>query len=199
MHKVFISFHSADISYKESLIEFNRAQKIFIDKSVDTRDISDTLPDQTIRKKIRDEYLRSSTVTILLVGQGTKGRKHVDWEVYSSMIDGSVNNRSGMVAVLLPGANPGNHYTAAHENEKTTIYPETTSWTSIDNRSKYDERYPYLPNRIIDNLLKKEVKLSVVPWEKLNATTLQLLIENASSVRLTNKYDLSSPMRRTNA
>lgn len=199
LHKVFISFHSADIGFKESLIDFNQTHKIFIDASVDTRDISDALPDQTIRQMIRDEYLRNSSVTILLVGQGTKGRKHVDWEIYSSMINGSINKRSGILAVLLPGANPGNYYTAAHDNEKVVIYPETTSWTSVVHRSEYEERYPYLPNRIIDNLLKKDVKLSVVPWDKLTASTLPLLIENASSSRLTNMYDLSRPMRRSNA
>ena len=199
MHKVFISFHSSDIGYKDSLVKFNEDNPIFIDGSVDTRDISDDLPDDRIRQKIRDEYLRDSTVTILLVGQGTKGRKHVDWEVYSSMYDGIVNKRSGVIAVLLPGANPGNHYTAAHDNEKTTIYPETTSWTSIDSREKYERRYPYLPARIIDNLLSKKVKLSVVPWEKLNTKTLPLLIENAYESRTSNQYDLSRAMRRANA
>lgn len=198
MHKVFISFHSKDIAYKNSLINFNEGNPMFIDGSVDTRDISDDLPDDRIRQKIRDEYLGDSTVTILLVGQGTKGRKHVDWEVYSSMYDGKVNKRSGVIAVLLPGANPGNNWTAAHDNEKSVVYPETTNWTSVDNHAEYERRYPYLPARIIDNLLSKEVKLSVVPWEKLDTKTLPLLIDNAFDSRLSNKYDLSRPMRRAN-
>lgn len=199
MHKVFISFHSADIAYKESLIKFNDDNPMFIDASVDTGDISDDLPDERIRQKIRDEYLRDSTVTILLVGQSTKGRKHVDWEVYSSMFDGAVNKRSGVIAILLPGANPGNYWTAAHDNEKTAIYPATTSWTSIDDRAEYERRYPYLPARIIDNLLSKKVKLSVVPWEKLDTKTLPLLIENAFESRTSNQYDLSRAMRRANS
>lgn len=199
MHKVFISFHSSDSGYKDSLIKFNENNPMFIDRSVDTDDISDNLPDEIIRQKIRDEYLRDTTVTILLVGQGTKGRKHVDWEIYSSMYDGSVNKRSGVIAVLLPGANPGNFWTAAHGNEKTAMYPETTSWTSIDSRAEYERRYPYLPARIIDNLLCKQAKLSVVPWEKLDTKTLPLLIENAFESRTTNQYDLSRPMRRANS
>ena len=199
MHKVFISFHSSDSGYKDSLIKFNEDNAMFIDGSVDTGDISDDLPDDRIRQKIRDEYLRDSTVTILLVGQGTKGRKHVDWEVYSSMYDGTVNKRSGVVAVLLPGANPNNHYTAAHDNEKPAIYPETTSWTSINSREEYERRYPYLPARIIDNLISKQVKLSVVPWEKLNTETLPLLIDNAFESRTSHQYDLSRAMRRANA
>ena len=64
--------------------------EIFLDRSVDTGDISDDLSDESIRRKVRDEYLRDSTVTILLVGLQTKRRKHVDWEIYSSMIDGCI-------------------------------------------------------------------------------------------------------------
>jgi len=199
MHKVFISFHSADSSYKDSLIKLNEENSIFIDMSVDTGEISDDLPDESIRKKIRDKYLRDSSVTILLVGQGTKGRKHVDWEVYSSMFDGTVNKRSGVLVVLLPGANPENCWHAAHNNEKSAVYPETSNWTSIDNRAEYERRFPYLPARIIDNLLCNEVKLSVVPWEKLTTVTLTLLIENAFQARISNEYDLSRAMRRANA
>ena len=81
--KVFISYHhSNDQIYKDSLIKFNDENKIFIDMSVDTGDIDDQLTDETIRQKIRDEYLKNSTVTILLVGTETKYRKHIDWEIY---------------------------------------------------------------------------------------------------------------------
>lgn len=198
MHKVFISYHHGDQAYKDALLDLNQRHPMFIDGSVDTGNIPDALPDATIREKIRDEYLRDTTVTILLVGLGTKGRKHVDWEIYSSMIDGKVNKRSGIVVILLPGANPGKCWTAAHENEKSALYPETTSWTSIDTRADYERRYPYLPDRIIDNLLNKHAKVSVAPWEKLNTNTVPLLVDNAFRARTSNEYDLSRPMRRAN-
>lgn len=86
-HKVFISYHHDNDQWaKEKLLELNSKYDIFIDRSVDTGDISDDLSDEKIRKKIRDEYLRD-TVTILLVGTETKNRKHIDWELYSSMYD----------------------------------------------------------------------------------------------------------------
>ena len=67
-HKVFISYHHAnDGSYKETLLVLNRDYDLFIDASVDTGRIDDTLPDQRIREIIRDDYLRDSTVTIVLV------------------------------------------------------------------------------------------------------------------------------------
>ena len=199
MHKVFISFHDHDHEYKEGLIDSNQRYSMFVDGSVDTGDIADGLPDTTIREKIRDEYLGDTSVTIVLVGRGTKGRKHVDWEIYSSMFDGKVNKRSGILAILLPGANPGNYWRAAHENEKSAIYPETTNWMSVDTRAEYERRYPYLADRIIDNLLNKRAKVSVAPWEKLNTSTLPLLIDNAFETRTSNEYDLSRPMRRSNA
>lgn len=89
MHRVFISYHhDNDQNYKNALVKWAEENDIFIDYSVETGDIDDNLTDQQIREIIRDDYLRESTVTILLVGTETKNRKHVDWELYSSMFDG---------------------------------------------------------------------------------------------------------------
>ena len=66
MHKVFISYHHLnDQWYKDELVRIGEQNAIFIDASVDTGDIQDHLTDEVIRQKIRDEYLRDSTVTIL--------------------------------------------------------------------------------------------------------------------------------------
>jgi hypothetical protein len=56
----------------------------------------------TIRQRIRDKYLRNSTVTIVLVGTETWKRKHVDWEISSSLRDSKLNKRSGLIGILLP-------------------------------------------------------------------------------------------------
>ena len=102
-HKVFISYHHEnDQVYKDQLLDLNNEYDIFIDKSVDTEDIDDSLSDEDIRVKIRDEYLKDSTVTIVLVGIDTKNRKHVDWEIYSSMYDGVNNKKSGILVIILP-------------------------------------------------------------------------------------------------
>ena len=107
MHRVFISYHHEnDQYYKNYLVNIGSQYKIFLNYSVDTGDISDYLSDEAIREKIRDEYLRDSTVTIVLVGLETKGRKHVDWEIYSSMIDGKVNKKSGILVANLPSTEP---------------------------------------------------------------------------------------------
>lgn len=200
-HKIFISCHHAnDQAYKEALLKANNVYDIFIDASVDTGDIADNLDDETIRQKIRDEYLKDSTVTIVLVGLQTKYRKHVDWEIYSSMYNGKVNKQSGILVINLPSTGC-TYFTAAHgDNEKKKIYPTTKSWTSITSRSEYEKRYPYMPDRIIDNLLNKDAEISVTNWKNIedDVSKLQFLIDVTFDDRFKCKYDLSRPMRRKN-
>ena len=201
-HKVFISYHHAnDQTYKEALLELNDENDIFVDASVDTADIDDNLDDEAIRQKIRDEYLTDSSVTIVLVGLETKKRKHVDWEIYSSMFNGKVNKQSGVLVVNLPSTRC-TYYTAAHDDdEKKTIYPENTSWTSITSREEYEKRYPYAPARIIDNLLKKGAKVPVTNWDKItgNAEKLRFLVNATFDDRTSCEYDLGRQMRRADS
>jgi len=199
MHKVFISYHhSKDQKYKDVLVEFGERYSIFVDRSVDTGDIPDTWTDQQIRREIRDRYLRDSTVTIVLVGAETRRRKHVDWEIHSSMYDGSVNKRSGIIVINLPRIS--DYFGAPYgDEEKQLLYPDISSWTTINKRIDYERRYPYMPSRIIDNLMKSDVTISVAPWERINGRTLEFLIEAAFRNRANCRYDLSQPMRRANS
>lgn len=199
MHKVFISYHHAnDQWYKDELSKFATQHQIFDDQSVDSGDIDDDLDDESIREKIRDEYLKDTSVTILLVGTETKHRKHVDWEIYSSMYDGKVNKKSGILVITLPCTNCTNYH-AAHDGEKTAIYPTTTEWISIPNKAEYERHYPYLPDRIIDNLLAPGVQISVTNWDKINVATLTFLVNAAYNDRRSSEYDLSRKMRRANS
>lgn len=201
MHKVFISYHHQnDQLYKNQLLEMNRIRPMFIDASVDIGDIPDYLDDQAIRQKIRDEYLKESSVTIVLVGTETKRRKHVDWEIYSSMYDGVINKKSGILVINLPSVNCTD-CTASHAEEKERIYSEISSWITITDRAEYERRYPYMPERIIDNLLVANSGISVVSWEKINYNfdNLEFLIDVTFKDRLDCKYDLSRSMRRANS
>lgn len=198
-HRVFISYHHAnDQFYKDELVRLGKEYNVFEDWSVDTGDISDDLTDEQIRVKIRDEYLQTCRVTILLVGMETRNRKHVDWELYSSMHNTQINKKSGIIVILLPSAK-SDYFTAANDNEKVVLYPSVKNWISIDERAEYVRRYPYAPERIIDNLLKNEAKISVINWEDMTIEGLKLMIENAYNNADTNQYDLSRPMRRRNS
>ena len=175
-----------------------RQHKVFIDKSVDTGDIDDSLPDERIREIIRDGYLRDSTVTIVLVGEDTKRRKHVDWEIYSSMFDGKVNKKSGILVVNLPGIS--DHITASRELEKTVVYPDIKRWTTVSTRAEYERRYPHMPARIVDNLLKHEARISVVPWDRIDGhpERLKCLVDGTFEDRAICQYNLTRRMRRAN-
>ena len=199
MHKVFISFHHRnDQEYKDTLVECAKQNDIFIDGSVDTGDIPEYWSDEKIREYIRDEYLRDTTVTILLMGKETKYRKHVDWELYSSMFDGKKNKKSGIIVILLPSVK-SDFFTIAHGNEeKRTVYPSQHEWIHIDSRAEYERRYPYLPDRIIDNLLNDKAYISVVNWEDLDVGKLRFMIDCAYNDKERCEYDLSRKMRRKN-
>ena len=100
-HRVFISFHEKDIAYKDKFVRM--MGKRIVDRSVDTGNIDDTgLKTATVRQKIRDDYIRDASVTIVLIGPQTWQRKHVDWELGSSIRRTKKNSRCGLVGILLP-------------------------------------------------------------------------------------------------
>ena len=100
-HKVFISFHEQDAKYKESFVRM--MGKRIVDRSVDIGNIDDIgLKTTTVRQKIRDNYIRDATVTIVLIGPRTWQRKHVDWEIGSSIRRTKRNPRSGLLGIILP-------------------------------------------------------------------------------------------------
>ena len=101
-----MSFHEEDIKYKEDFVRM--MGKRIVDRSVDTGNINDSdLKTTTVRQKIRDEYIRDATVTVVLIGPRTWQRKHVDWEIGSSIRKTKKNSRCGLLGILLP--NHSNH------------------------------------------------------------------------------------------
>ena len=200
MHKVFISYHhDNDQQYKNELVQIGGRYGLFVDRSVDTGDIPDDYSDQQARQEIRGKYLRDSTVTIVLVGTETYKRKHVDWEIHSSMYDGAVNKRSGIVVINLPTISNGIIIAPRGQDEKR-LYPDIRDWTSIDSKEEFETTYPYMPERIIDNLVAADVKVSVTYWARIvhDVNLLASLIEMAYRDRKSCKYDLSKPMQRRN-
>lgn len=211
-HKVFISYHHENDQWaKEKLINLNKENSIFIDKSLTLDGLSETKKDGSkktddeIRIEIRDDYLRDTSVVLLLVGTETKNRKHIDWELYSSMRDSPKNQKSSIVVIQLPDINP-EYRTIPYSNQyKQEIYPNLT-WTSIDSRTEYESRYPYLPDRIIDNLCTNKSKIAVICWSDLLDDTGELcsdkirsLIESAFQMKDKCEYDMHRDMRDRNS
>ncbi len=100
-HKVFVSFHHDDEEYKDQFVDM--MEGYIVDKSIHDQDIDDdNLKTETTRQKIRDNFIADATVTVVLVGKCTWQRKHVDWEIGSSLRDTKHNSRCGLLGILLP-------------------------------------------------------------------------------------------------
>lgn len=74
----------------------------FINKAVGDGDIDTNIKTDTIREKIRDEFIADATVTVVLIGPKTWSRKHVDWEISSSIRNTKNNPRCGLLGIFLP-------------------------------------------------------------------------------------------------
>lgn len=110
-HKVFVSFHNDDQTYRKKFVKMMGND--FVDRSVGDGDIDDQrLSTERIRQRIRDEFIQDATVTVVLVGPCTWQRKHVDWEIGSSIRDTRLNKRCGLLGILLP----------SHPNTRTEKY-----------------------------------------------------------------------------
>lgn len=205
-HKVFISYyHRDDQYYKDKLISFNelnpntwQTQSIFEDYSVHENEIDDTgLTSEQIRCIIRDEYIKDATVLILLCGQNTRKRKHIDWEIHAAMYDSEKNPQMGILVINLPTINQS---VRASTNEEKPLLSDNGHWFSLKTRQEFEQYYPYMPSRIIDNFIK-DVPITVVEWNRVQGDPqiLKQLIDNAYSRRFEVTYDHSAPLRRQNS
>ena len=205
-HKVFISyFHHDDQYYKDALTEMRhingkyQLEPIFDDYSVDTGDIDDShMTDEQIRVKIRDEYMKEATVLIVLCGQNTKHRKHVDWEIHTAMYDSEANGQMGIIVLNLPTIDQS--VRVCNESEKPLVYSGPCSWTKFETRQEYEEAYPYMPKRILDNMVAGK-PITVANWGAAtsNPEKLMELIDNAFRRKDSFSYDHHEPLRRKNS
>jgi hypothetical protein len=142
---------------------FANIHDVMVSKSVQIGGIPPNLETETIRQKIRDEYLRDSTVTVVLIGRETWKRKHVDWEIGSSIRQTQHNPRSGLLGIILP------------------TYP-------LNDKSQYD---PYtIPPRLYDNI--KCGFASIYNWSN-DPTSVQKWIHEAFEKRNKKTPDNSYP------
>lgn len=98
--KVFISFHHKNDQGWFDLFTRTFSQKydIFHDKSInDTRVRSDD--PEYIDRAIREDYIKGSSLTIILCGSETHNRKYVDWEINSTL-----NYKHALLGIILPTA-----------------------------------------------------------------------------------------------
>lgn len=194
MIKTFISYHHRENQEEKNYLQgIINGQSDLWDKSVEMGDIPEYLTDQQIRTRIRDEYLRDTSVTVVICDRETPTRKHVDWEIHSSMYDGSINTKSGIVVVDMIGSRAWTH----SEEVKLQYSCGWSSLTTTETR----QMFSHLPNKIVDNLVKDGVTITVLPyWDIVqNPQRLFGAIRYAHNTRQNQDYDLSTPMRSRNS
>ncbi len=107
-HKCFISFKTEDAEYKRIIQE--QLNIDMVDKSLDVPINSEN--EDYIMRKIREDYLSDSTVTIHLIGLnsaenlGEYEQRYIKRELQSSLFNGEGNTRNGLLGVVLPEAVP---------------------------------------------------------------------------------------------
>lgn len=103
-HKCFISFKKEDEKYKLAIQNMEGID--MIDKSLN--EAIDSEDEDYIMKKIREDYLSDSTVTVHLIGSksaenfGYEEQKFIKRELQASLYDGENNPRSGILGIVLP-------------------------------------------------------------------------------------------------
>lgn len=108
-HRVFISYHHDDQEYKDRFVQVMGDD--IVDESVGDGDINSNIAVDTARRQIRDGFIQDATVTVVLIGPCTWQRKHVDWEIGSSLRHTRRNPRCGLLGILLPNHPDGRQRT----------------------------------------------------------------------------------------
>jgi hypothetical protein len=100
--KVFVSYHhKGDQSWFEQFCgQFCDTYEVFFDRSLDGRIRSDD--SEYVNRKIREDFIVGSSVTIVLCGKETWKRKYVDWEIASTLYC-----KHALLGIGLPDNRPG--------------------------------------------------------------------------------------------
>ncbi|WP_338959490.1 TIR domain-containing protein [Spiroplasma endosymbiont of Tiphia femorata] len=106
MRKIFISYHHLrEQEEKDQLAELIKKYANYLnikDMSVEIGDIDTTWSNNEIAKTIRQNHLKDTTITILILGIHTKCRQHIDWEIEASLNKyGSLNRRKKINSFII--------------------------------------------------------------------------------------------------
>lgn len=98
--KTFISYYHKDDQDYRNKFE-NLFEDLIVSKSVEDGEIDSDNSDGYIKQLIQKDFLKDTTVLVVLIGNKTKCRKHVDWEI-SGAISSRVGGVSGLLGLILP-------------------------------------------------------------------------------------------------
>jgi len=103
--KVFVSYHHADEREVRLFIAmFDQAADAFIARGIGVGmagDIIDSTDTEYVMGRIRREYLRDSSITLVMIGNCTWSRRYVDWELQASLTRGETITPNGVLGIKL--------------------------------------------------------------------------------------------------
>lgn len=155
MARIFVSFHHAlnqkhaDVirgivtSLGHTDISVNEGTKI---------ENEEKKTDEQIRREIRDNFLKDVDITIVIVGQDTTNRKHIDWEIRSTVYKFEGHRNGGLIVV---NALTNNETWLLNdkliEEHDTTPAPGSRTWPSDSIMTL--ENFEWLPSRLAHSLV----------------------------------------------
>ncbi len=98
--KTFVSYYHFDDQDYRTKFE-NLFEDLIVSKSVEDGEIDSDNSDGYIKQLIQKGYLKDTSVLVVLIGNKTKCRMHVDWEI-SGAISSKVGGVSGLLGIILP-------------------------------------------------------------------------------------------------
>lgn len=152
-HRCFISFKTEDKEYKKYIQE--EIEIDIIDHSLD--DAIDSEDEDYIMRKIREDYLSDSTVTIFLIGEksnenlGLKEQKFIKRELQASLYHRKGNTQNGILGIVLPSMyhtvfggsgiceKCGNTHTYIYINDNSTIKEFSYNYYIPNNKCSWSE------------------------------------------------------------
>lgn len=164
-HKTFISYHHTDEAEVTTFINhFDHGQDVLITRGIGSGmagEVINSTNADYIKQRIRELYLRDSSVTLVLVGAETWGRRYVDWEISASLRNTSLSSRNGLLAITLPSianvarelpprlADNVNHADVTRGYARWKKYPKNTAELARWIDEAYDRRSTH--GHLVDN------------------------------------------------
>lgn len=134
--KCFISYHHADQGYVDAFVKhFDDTHNLFIARQLGSmpEDVIDSNNTDYVMRRIREDYIKDSTVTIVLVGKCTWARRYVDWEIQASLRSGETVIPNGLLGIKLPTFSkfPERFNANLLHEGKTDCYARWLTWDNM--------------------------------------------------------------------
>ena len=103
--RCFISYHHADEREVQTFLDTYSNAEVFTHRALGldmANDIVDSNDTDYVMRRIRQQYMQNTSVTIVMVGQNTWKRRYVDWEIAASLRNGFANPANALLGIKLP-------------------------------------------------------------------------------------------------